>query len=69
MKTTTEKQKDAFKVTCAEFNADTFRWNYSQYITREETDAFGNIVFSMRAPHHVKEEVETLTEECIFVGH
>ena len=59
--------KRTFRVSVVGFNADLFRDNYRQYITCEDNDYCGNVVFELRAPSFIHDEIDNLKEELIDI--
>lgn len=56
-----------FSVYCVGFNADTFRGNYSKYITGESETYFEDVEFEMCAPQEIYDEIADLKEEMIEI--
>lgn len=56
-----------FSVSVVGYNAETFTDNYSDYITSDCEDDFGNHTFSLFAPAQVYDEIADLTEDGIEI--
>lgn len=56
-----------FKVSVAGYNAELFRENYRKFIVNIENDYCDNILFTLRAPQTIKDEIGMLTDECIDI--
>ena len=58
----------AITVEVAKCNADTFKDNYGKYITKESDYYFDNVLFEMEVPENIKNEIEGLEEEMIYIN-
>lgn len=56
-----------FIVDVAEFNYNTFKENYSDYIVSVEGHLYGNMRVIMIAPQNIYDEVSNLKEECVTI--
>lgn len=55
-------------VEVANCNADTFKDNYEKYITKESDYYFDGVLFEMEVPENIKNEIEGLEEEMIYIN-
>lgn len=55
-------------VEVANCNADTFKDNYGKHITKESDYYFDNVLFEMEVPENIKNEIEGLEEEMIYIN-
>lgn len=56
-----------FRVNVVDFNADTFRDNYSEYIKSEHEVYFENVEFELQAPQEIYDEIADLKDNCIEI--
>lgn len=59
-------ERSEFQVSVVGYNADKFRDDYERYITNE-SEWYGNVIFTLYAPKSVYEEIEGLKEESIEI--
>ena len=55
-------------VEVANCNVDAFKDNYGKYITKESVYYFDNVIFEMEVPENIKNEIEGLEEEMIYIN-
>ena len=55
-------------VEVANCNADAFKDNYGKHITKESDCYFDNVLFEMEVPENIKNEIEGLEEEMIYIN-
>jgi len=58
----------AIVVEVAKCNADAFKDNYGKHITKESDHYFDNVLFEMKVSENIKNEIEGLEEEMIYIN-
>lgn len=61
-------KKYAIVVEVAKCNADIFKDSYGKHIKKESTYYFDNVIVEMEVPENIKNEIEGLEEEMIYIN-